>query len=459
MGKIVLLTKSLICILILGVFACSCSQSQNVLRIDDVSGALGKTKAPVSVEIKLNKYQAIAAEEGRLGLLDPSADNGNGSLIPAQLESTGEGSNSHVVMIMPDGVPGLRKFKLIESESPFNAVMNATLDMNSGQVIIEEEGEKVLQYNYKTIYEKDVVRLANEKAIKPISSALTGIYLEEYLKENPKIKKDTLLTTSVYAVPRSDYIHPLYGLEGEMLTRDWPDGGHPHHRGIFWAWPEVEIGTLRGDLYALQRVFARPTGKVALISGPIFAQIVAENLWLWNDTKPIVREHAVIRVYRATSTTRIIDLTIKLDALEDSITIATRGTDSYGGLNLRMMTPESQDISYFTDEADSKPLRAWSDFNGIFEGTESTSGLMVLQHKDNSEYPGDWVEYPNLAWVQPTFPASGTRYPLSTEESLILRYRLIVHAGGKPDEYISKKRWDAFHETVTPLYTFKKTKK
>lgn len=440
MKKIVLLIKILICILILGMFACS--SNENVLTIDDVSGVLGQTKAPVSIEIILNKRQATAAEEGRLCLLDPSAVNGNESLIPAQLESTGEGANLHVVIIMPDGGLGLRKFKLIESESPFNAVMKATVDINSGQVIIEEDGKKILQYNYQTIYEKDVVRLANEK-----------------LEEHIRTKKDTFVTASIYAVPRSDYIHPLYGLEGEMLTRDWPEGGHPHHRAIFWAWPEVEYGSEHGDIYALQRVFARPTGKVEHISGPVFAQIVAENLWMWEDTEPIVREHAVIRVYRATSTTRIIDLTIKLDALKDSITIATRNTDSYGGLNLRMMTPESQEISYFTDKPDSKPLRAWSDFNGIFEGAESTSGLMVLQHQDNPDYPGDWVEYPNLAWVQPTFPASGTRYPLSTEESLILRYRLIVHAGGKPDEDISKKRWDAFHETSTPFYTFKTTEK
>ena len=320
--------------------------------------------------------------------------------------------------------------------------MKATLDPNSGHVIIKEDGKNVLQYNYQTIYEKDVVRLEDEK-----------------LEEHIRTKKDTFMTTSIYAVPRSDYIHPLYGLEGEMLTRDWSEGGHPHHRAIFWAWPEVEYGSKRGDIYALQKVFARPTGKMEYRSGPVFAQIVAENLWMWDDTKPIVREHAVIRVYRATSTVRIIDLTIKLDALKDSITIATRNTDSYGGLNLRMMTPESQEISYFTDKPDSKPLRAWSDFNGIFVGAESTSGLMVLQHQDNPDYPGDWVQYPNLAWVQPTFPASGTRYPLSTEESLILRYRLIIHAGGKPDENISKKRWDAFHATVTPLYTFKKTEK
>ena len=224
------------------------------------------------------------------------------------------------------------------------------------------------------------------------------------------------------------------------------------NRAIFWAWPEVEYGTERGDIYALQRVYARPSGKIEYKSGPVFAEIIAENLWMWENTEPIVREHAVIRVYRATSTTRIIDLTIKLDAIKDSITIATRNTDSYGGLNLRMMTPESQEISYFTDEADSKPLRAWSDFNGIFEGSEAYSGLMVLQHQDNPDYPGDWVEYPDLAWVQPTFPASGSRYPLSTEKTLILRYRLIVHAGGRPDVEISEKRWDAYHEVSTPSY-------
>jgi len=214
----------------------------------------------------------------------------------------------------------------------------------------------------------------------------------------------------------------------------------------------VEYGSEQGDIYALQRVFARPTGKIEYIGGPVFAQIVANNIWMWENTEPIVREQAIITVYRATSTSRIIDLTIKLIAIKDSITIATRYTDSYGGLNLRMMTPESQEISYFTDEAGSMPQRAWSDFNGIFEGNKSTSGLMVLQHRDNPDYPGDWVEYPELAWVQPTFPAAGSRYPLNTAKNLVLHYRLIVHSGGKPDMDISKKRWDAYHAESAPSY-------
>lgn len=457
MKKMVLKSKILICILLSGLYACT--SSENMLTINDNNSVFSQSNSPVSIKVKLPNRLSTAAKEGRLVLSDPSLGDGNKSLIPAQLENPGDGISSQVVMIMPTGSGGIQKYKMIERDTPFDSLIKASLDPNTGQVIIDEDGKKILQYNYQTIYEKDVIRLPTGKPVESTFYPLTGIYLDEYLKENSKIKKDTSLTTSVYAVPRSDYIHPLYGLEGEMLTRDWPDGGHPHHRGIFWAWPEVEYGSQRGDLYALQRVFARPTGKVELMSGPVFAQIAAENVWMWENTNPIVRENVVIRVYHATSASRIIDLTIRLDALEDSITIATRGTNSYGGLNLRMMTPESQDISYFTDQNDSQPLRAWSDFNGVFEGNKYTSGLMVLQHKENPEYPGTWAEYPDLAWVQPTFPTPGTRYHLDKGKSLILRYRLIVHSGGKPDELISKQRWDAFNATLTPLYTFNNTGK
>ncbi len=435
MKKYKLLGTIKICIPFLAMLGCS--SNQNVLIIDDVHGVLGETEAPVKVEVVLEHNQLIAAEEGRLGLLDRTAKNRDTNPIPAQLEISEGGVNSQVVLIMPGGAPGPRKFKLVESDTSFDTVMKAYIDPKSGQVIIEEEGEKVMQYNYQTIYEKDVIRSASEA-----------------LEQHARTERDTFVTTSIYAVPRSDYIHPLYGLEGEMLTRDWPVGGHPHHRAIFWAWPEVEVGSERGDIYALQRIFARPTGKIEITSGPVFSRIIAENEWMWEDREPIVREKAMIVVYRATPTTRIIDLTIKLDALKESITIATRDTDSYGGLNLRMQSPESQKISYFSDKASANPLRTWSDYNGIFKGNKSASGLMVLQHRDNPDYPGDWVEYPNLGWIQPTFPTSGTRYPLSKQESLILRYRLIVHTGGEPDKTTSERRWDAFHVVSAPLFTF-----
>ncbi len=315
--------------------------------------------------------------------------------------------------------------------------MKAYAEKETGQILVEEGTKKVLQYNYQKIYEKDVIRAVNER--------------KEDEKDYVRNERDTFTVTSIYAVPRSDYIHPLYGLQGEMLTRDWPDQIHPHHRGIFWAWPEVYYGTESGDIYALQKVFARPSGNTELTGGAVFAQVTAENTWMWKDTEPIVNEKAFIRVYRSSSTSRIIDLTVQLVALKDSITLATRYTNTYGGLNIRMQTPVNQEISYHTDPAGVDPRRAWSGFRGTFGDAAFPSGLMVLQHHRNPEYPGAWVQYPNLAWVQPTFPTPDTRFRLEKDKPLVLRYRFTIDKIEDPDGITPENRWDAYHSEVTPL--------
>ncbi len=431
-------------LLLILVVSCLFSCNVETVKIRDSAGAFSQTGSPLKIRIKMSKQLKKAEAENRLGLSTPER---NRNVIPLQ-SGTAE---DQMICIIPEGA--LPDYEITETDSPLVSNVRVRHDNASGQYVFEENGTPVLQYNYKKVYEKDVVRLEDKDSFHLEFSEVTGVYLEEYQKENQKAGRDSVVTSSIYSIPRSDYIHPLYGMNGEMLTRDWPDGGHPHHRGIFWAWPEVELGSQRGDLYALQRVFARPTGKVELTDGPVFAQLVAENLWMWENVKPIIRENAAIRVYLATTGSRIIDIAIKLEALEDSITIATRGTNSYGSFNMRMQTPESQDISWFTDETGSVPLRSWADFSGRFQG-KPESGLMVLQYKGNPEYPGPWQNYPELSWLQPVFPTHGTRYRLFIGEPLILRYRLIIHSGGKPGKEISERRWDAFNSDMTPLYIF-----
>lgn len=312
--------------------------------------------------------------------------------------------------------------------------LTAERDPVTGQVLVKEGDNIVLQYNYQTVYEEDVVHLEGAKP-------------EDYTR----LEADTFVTAALYAVPRSNYIHPIYGLEGEMLTRDWPEGAHPHHRGVFWAWPEIEFGSETGDLYALQRVFARPTGNLDLANGSEYALITAENEWKWEDDEPIVLETATIKVHKAEEQIRVIDLAFRFVALKDSITIATRYTDSYGGLNIRMQTPDNQSIAYHTDDADSSIRRAWSTFTGVFEGATTASGLAVLQHSANPEYPGSWQEYPDLAWVQPTFPTRGTRFPLEPGTPLDLRYRLVIYKGDEPDPLILQDWWDTYHSDKAVL--------
>lgn len=310
---------------------------------------------------------------------------------------------------------GLGAAVAVAAEEP---VMRAAVDPVSEQVEVTDAGKPVLRYNYQTV--------------KP------GPVLEKIASNNLK-----------YAVPRSDYIHPLYGLNGEELTRDW-SVDHPHHRGIYWAWPEVDYGTKRGDLHALQLVFARPTGKLQVHNGADFAQIDAENEWRWEDKEPIVREEATIRAYHANDQGRVIDLTFRFVALKDGVTLARRGMTHYGGLNVRMATPQAQEITTFTGPADAHPRRAWSDLSGSFAGAGKPSGLTVLQHPSNPCYPGDWVQFPELSWCQPTFPTSGTRHALEVGKPLVLRFRLWVHAGGKPGNEAADKLWDAFATAANP---------
>jgi hypothetical protein len=315
-----------------------------------------------------------------------------------------------------------RQTELRETKAPSAPVMQAARDLASGQIDITDGGKPVLRYNYKTVEPGDM--------------------LDKVTPAN-----------RIYTRARSDYIHPLYGLEGEVLTRDWSID-HPHHRGIYWAWPEVDYGTNRGDLHALQKVFARPTGKVRLQNGPEFAEIEAENLWLWDDREPIVREQAIIRACRATAQGRVVDLAFRFVALKDGVTLARRGTEHYGGLNIRMATPAAQDISVHSDPTNAVPRRTWSDLSGVFGATGASSGLTVLQYQRNPDYPGDWIQYPALSWCQPTFPAAGTRYALPRDKPLVLHYRLVIHSGPRPDDDRAAKLWDAFQASPSAVPSF-----
>ena len=293
--------------------------------------------------------------------------------------------------------------------------VRADRDPHTGQVVVSEAGRPVLQYNYLTV--------------QPPAG-----YLESVQPGNRR-----------YARARSDYIHPLYGPDGEILTEDWSKD-HPHHRGIYWAWPEVDWCGQRGDLHALQTVIARPTANIKLQSGADTARIEAENLWLWEDETPIVREVTVILVHRVGAQGRLIDLVFHFEALADEVALARRGTDAYGGLNIRLSPIRDMQLVHHADPAHAKPCRAWSDSFGIRQGGTRSIGLAVFEKVTNPDYPGDYIEYPYLPWFQPTFPARGTHYVVKQSRPLTLQYRLWIRPDSATDEAAYVEQWEAFND-------------
>jgi hypothetical protein len=245
-----------------------------------------------------------------------------------------------------------------------------------------------------------------------------------------------------YAVARSDYVHPLYGPNAEILTKDYsPD--HPHHRGIYWAWPEVTYKGQTRDLHALQGVFARPVRIVRQEAKEDCAELEAENVWKWGDDEPIVREHTVICAHASRGQQRPIDFQFRFQALKEDVSIARRGQAHYGGLNIRLSPRQEQRIMTHTDPAEALPRRAWAQLVGVPAGGERPVGMVILQHRSNPHYPGDWVQYPGLNWLQPTFPKTGTEYRLDPDRPLVLKYRLIVCEGELTDGELAD-QWEAY---------------
>jgi hypothetical protein len=243
---------------------------------------------------------------------------------------------------------------------------------------------------------------------------------------------------------RADYVHPLYGLDGQILTEDFP-ADHPHHRGIFWAWHQVYVGDKRvGDGWSLQDVWFDVHDAKILTVGRQSRALQVRVYWkspLWTDAsgeqKPFIDETTTITVHRAEGDIRKIDFEIGLIALEDGVRIG--GADNkkeYGGFSARIKLPDGMEFVGPAGPVEPiltlLPAAPWMDFSGDFDGDGSLSGLAVLSHKSNPGYPHLWILRRKRAMQNPVWPG---REPvsISRKKPITLRYRLVVHRGNVYD--------------------------
>ena len=141
---------------------------------------------------------------------------------------------------------------------------------------------------------------------------------------------------------RACYIHPLWGLNGEVLTDDFPKD-HYHHHGVFWAWPHVEIRRREADLWEYQKITPKFVRWLTRETGPLAAVLGVENGWFVGDRKVMI-ERVWIQVAKATPTERAIDLDFTLIPVDRPITLRGAEGKSYGGLNVRFDVAEREGL-------------------------------------------------------------------------------------------------------------------
>ena len=236
---------------------------------------------------------------------------------------------------------------------------------------------------------------------------------------------------------RACYVHPIWGLDGEVLTDDFPKD-HYHHHGLFWSWPHVSIGGRDYDLWMETNIHHRFVKWLDRQPGPVAGVLGVENGWFVGDKKVMI-ERVWLRVFKAEDESQAIDVHLTWIPVDRSVTLLGAAGKSYGGLTLRYnIGPQSKPT--ITDpqgvEAEDRAIThlPWADMTAFFPKdcepiTNSTlrSGATVMVDPAHTDYPPTWLtrHYGILCVGWPgveskTFPAG---------EPFSLSYRVRIHKG------------------------------
>jgi len=248
-----------------------------------------------------------------------------------------------------------------------------------------------------------------------------------------------------FATPRACYLHPVYGLDGEVLTDDFPLD-HLHHRGIFWAWPRCTVNGREMDVWSMKGARQQHESFVEQSANAEQAVLAVTNVWRFDDApeQPVLREHVRMTFLPAMESSRKIQIELRLENLSGGEFVLGGQTDAdkgYGGVCVR---PAGGSGRFSEDESNS-PFRfigkdgvivedrfeadtPWCAVLLAKQADKPRAGLALAQDPKN---PG----YPHPGWLLRHYGFLGHSWPhrqphvIPAGESLTLRYSVLVSRG------------------------------
>ncbi len=241
--------------------------------------------------------------------------------------------------------------------------------------------------------------------------------------------------------PRANYIHPLYGLNGEILTEDFPDD-HLHHRGIFWAWHQLYINNKRaGDGWECKGIMWDVTHTDYHVFNDS-ARLITSVIWkgsLPGDSSDfsadLIREKTIITCYRRKMDQLEIRFDIQLRAVHEGTLLGgSEDIKGYSGFSIRTKLPK--DLIFYSSQGMVTPLETaiqaggWIDMRGTFDPDrkEQTSLTLMCDPYDPDPFHG-WILRDKGSMQNAAFPGR-TPVPIPKEKTIRMQYALFLH---RPD--------------------------
>lgn len=241
---------------------------------------------------------------------------------------------------------------------------------------------------------------------------------------------------------RSSYVHPIYGLDGDVITDDFPKD-HYHHHGLFWGWPHVTIAGKDYDFWKMHGTDIRFKRWLTKEASKGIAVLAVENEWLVGD-KPVVREEATLRIHPATADARLIDVGLKWTALDQAITLGGAAGKSYGGISLRFAPRQDTVVTVPSGPASEDLLITrlpWADLSAKFQGASSLSGAALFVDPHHIDFPPEWM---TRAYGLLTVGWPGVKpQTIESRKTIVCNYGVWIHRG-RDDAAKIQTAYDAF---------------
>ncbi|MGD2295914.1 MAG: PmoA family protein [Candidatus Aminicenantes bacterium] len=227
---------------------------------------------------------------------------------------------------------------------------------------------------------------------------------------------------------RSCYIHPLYSLDGEVLTEDFP-ADHPHHHGLFWTWPVVRTrgqDTQTWHPANLRQYFVRWLEREVNDGA---AALCVENAWKLDGEEIVAEETVTLTIHPAQKRGRAIDVELTIEAVSGPLLLRgeKESQKGYGGLSLRG-APMFKEAELTTDVGLQKGDLNDTEFLWADLSTKKC-GVAIFVSPGHPGFPTTWCLRNSYAGLlNASWPGLKAAI-FKAGEPVTLRYRIYIHRG------------------------------
>jgi hypothetical protein len=235
--------------------------------------------------------------------------------------------------------------------------------------------------------------------------------------------------------PRANYIHPLYDLNGDIISEDFP-ADHLHHRGIFWTWHQLYLDGKRvADPWISEGITWNVIQTTPKVINDEQAQLEVTVQWIV-DEKAVVEENLTLHYERMDPELYKLTIDVALKPLVANVQVGgSEDPKGYGGFSPRIKLSET--VGFFDRNGQVIPQElpvSGGPWMNVTQNGPEDPGVVILGEPEKLPSYQGWILRSKNSMQNMAFPG---KIPITLPEEspyLTFRNQLLVHQGLKTAE-------------------------